>query len=86
MMWKKLWPWAKKAVDVEFKLNLDLHRDLKLALLSINNGYVNEALEHLADFVRDDNSKEQHPEVKALLESVEFSLRTAASEYEMSFK
>lgn len=90
MKWKSLWPWAKKAVDVEFKLRADVHPALKNAIHHLNKGFIIEAIEDIADFIalerEDEGIRQSDPNVLSLLDTVERDLRQAAQDYEISFK
>ena len=81
---KRLWPWAKKAITIEVKA--DVHPDLVRAIHFINDGLLIQAIDAIADFVKEDKARETHSAVISLLDSVEHGLRIAASELEMSFK
>ena len=80
----RLWPWARKAVTI--RVNVDVHPDLVRAMQFINDGLLIQAIDAIADYIKEDRARETHPGVVSLLESVETSLRIAASELEMSYK
>ena len=91
-IFRKLWPFARKAVKVEIATHISTHPHLLRAITALEKGDIEEALEAIADFVQESKhdyalqTTLPHPGVLNLLESVETSLRTASFEWYASFK
>lgn len=83
-LWKKLWPFARKAVTVE--VHADVHPDILHAVKALSQGRVIEGIDAIADFVYADYENQVAGAAKSLLHAAETHLRQAAHTYSTSLK